>query len=110
MRSSVISDFSPARLHLDAHGAHVDLVDLVQERQRQAAAGDHDALAAEAGAHEGDVARGLAIEAVEKQHRDRDHRDRDGDAEQPAKDDHGPHLVAHPENYLKSEVSVFGCQ
>ena len=57
-----------------------------------------------------DVARRFAVEAVEKQHRDRDHRGRDSNAEQPAKDDHGPHLVAHPENYLKSEVSKFCCQ
>ena len=64
---------------LDAQRAHVDLFDLVQERKREAAAGDEYALAAETGPHQGDVARRLAIEAVEKQDRNRDHHDRDGD-------------------------------
>ena len=74
--------------HLHADGAHVDLVDLVQERQRQAAARDHDALAAEAGADERDVARRLAVEAVEKDDHDRDHDDRDDDAEKPGEHHH----------------------
>ena len=64
---------------LDAQRAHVDLFDLVQKRKREAAAGDENALAAETGPHQGDVARRLAIEAVEKQDRNRDHHDRDGD-------------------------------
>jgi hypothetical protein len=72
-----------------------------RERQREAAAGDQDALAAEAGAHQRDVARRFAIEAVEEQHRDGDHRGRDGNAEQPAKDDHGPHLLAHAGKLLE---------
>ena len=66
MRSSVISDFGAGAADLDAHRPHVDLVDLVQERQRQAAAGEHDLLAAEAGADQRDVARGLAVEAVQE--------------------------------------------
>ena len=64
---------------LDAQRAHVDLFDLVQKRKRETAAGDENALAAETGPHQGDVARRLAIEAVEKQDRNRDHHDRDGD-------------------------------
>ena len=74
--------------HLDAQRAHIDLFDLVQERQRQAAAGDQNALAAETGAHQRDFARRFTVEAVEEHHRDRDNDYRDRDGEQPCEDDH----------------------
>jgi hypothetical protein len=75
--------------HLDPHRPHVDLVDLVQERQRQRAAGEDDLLAAEAGADEGDVARGLAIEPVQERDADGDRDDQDDQAEQPGQQGHG---------------------
>ncbi len=76
---------------LDAQRAHVDLFDLVQERQRQTSAGDQDALAAESGTHQRDVARRFAIEAIEEHHRDRNHDGDNGNGKQPPEDDHvGP--------------------
>ena len=75
--------------HLHAQRAHVDLVHLVQEGQGQAAAGDQHPLATEAGADDGHVATGLAVEAIEEDHHHRDHDDRDDDAEQPGKHEHG---------------------
>ena len=85
---------------LDAQRAHVDLFDLVQERQRQAAAGNENALAAETGPDQGDVARRLAVEAVEEHHRDRHHDDGDGNAQYPAEDNH-THLTALPGRFEK---------
>jgi hypothetical protein len=75
--------------HLDAHRPHVDLVDLVQERQREAAARQHDLLAAEAGADDRDVARRLAVEAAQEGDRDGDRDDQDDQAEQPGQQGHG---------------------
>jgi hypothetical protein len=75
--------------HLDPHRPHVDLVDLVQERQRERAAGEHDPLAGEAGPDQRDVARGLAVEAVEECDADRDRNDQDDQTEQPGQQRHG---------------------
>ena len=73
---------------LHANRAHVDLVDLVQERQRKHPTGNDGALPAEAGADDGHVSRRLAIEAAEKDHHHRDHDDRDDDAKQPGENKH----------------------
>ena len=71
----------------------------VQERQREAAAGDQDALAAEAGAHQRDVARRLAVEAIEEQHREgQSPSAATAMPNSQAKDDHGPTSWRTPEN------------
>ena len=74
--------------HLDADRAHADLVDLVQEGQREEPARDHRLLAAEAGADDRHVTRRLAVEAVQEHHHDRDHDDGDDDSEEPGEHDH----------------------
>jgi hypothetical protein len=60
----------------------------VQEWQRQKAARDHGALAAETGADDRHVAGRLAVETAEEDHHHRDHDDHDDDAEQPGENQH----------------------
>src|SRR5258708_7721384 len=64
---------------LHAVGAHVDLLDLVQEGERQTAAGEDHLLAAESGAHQRDVASGFTVETVHERHDDGDGDDRNND-------------------------------
>ncbi len=56
-------------------------IDVVDDRQHQGAAVHHHALAAEAGAHEGDLLRRAAIEPVDQPDADRDQDRGDDDHE-----------------------------
>ena len=73
----------PQPLDFQLGGPHVDFGHLVQKRQRDAAAIQHDTLAPCPGAHHADFAGGLAVISVEKQdHQDR-HDDQDDQADKP---------------------------
>jgi len=63
---------------LQPQGVHVHRDHRVHDRQHEGAAVQHDALTAEAGAHERALLRGAQVQPVEEPHDDRDH-DRDSD-------------------------------
>ena len=60
----------------------------MQERQRNASAGNQDALATEAGSHQREIARRFAVEVVEEGNDNSDHDDRGDNRDQHAQDDH----------------------
>src|SRR5438876_8077929 len=86
----------------------------MQERQRNASAGNDDALTSEAGSHQREIARRFAIEVVEEGNGDSDHDDRSHNSDQHAQDDHTFPLgrpsglslrrFRAKQNYLKSQA------
>ena len=84
--------------HLDAHDVHVDRRDLVQHRNDEGAAVDHDLFAQEAGAHERRLLGGAAIEPAQDvdEDDDGDRRRRSATAALPPKYSHSyqPPLIA----------------
>ena len=54
-------------LNLQSHGTHIDLCNLVHDRQAQNATIEHDALATETGTHQRHLSARLGVEPIEKQ-------------------------------------------
>ena len=93
--------------HLHAQHVHVDRRDLVNEREHEGAAVDHHFFAEQAGAHEGELLRGTAVEPVHEIDDDRDDDDRDDQPDDQATKDGDGHLTPSRPPTVWSAAGLF---